>query len=212
MKKAFAVIFAMDGVLVDNNPVHVETWKIYADRLGFELTPEKIKNNLYGRTNTDAFRRLYNPDLTDTQCAQLSQEKEGLYREIYKHTILPVDGLINFLSEINEKLIPMVIATSAIPDNVEFITEMLGIAEYFQFVVNENHVTKGKPDPEVYLITVEKLGLPAGNCVVIEDSLSGVQAGLSAGCKVIGITTSHSPIELMHTDLIINDFTEINYE
>jgi len=206
------VIFAMDGVLVDNNPVHVETWKIYADRLGFELTPEKIKNNLYGRTNTDAFRRLYNPDLTDTQCAQLSQEKEGLYREIYKHTILPVDGLINFLSEINEKLIPMVIATSAIPDNVEFITEMLGIAEYFQFVVNENHVTKGKPDPEVYLITVEKLGLPAGNCVVIEDSLSGVQAGLSAGCKVIGITTSHSPIELMHTDLIINDFTEINYE
>ncbi len=206
------MIFAMDGVLVDNNPVHVETWKIYADRLGFELTPEKIKNNLYGRTNTDAFRRLYNPDLTDTQCAQLSQEKEGLYREIYKHTILPVDGLINFLSEINEKLIPMVIATSAIPDNVEFITEMLGIAEYFQFVVNENHVTKGKPDPEVYLITVEKLGLPAGNCVVIEDSLSGVQAGLSAGCKVIGITTSHSPIELMHTDLIINDFTEINYE
>ena len=206
------MIFAMDGVLVDNNPVHVETWKIYADRLGFELTPEKIKNDFYGRTNTDAFRRLYNPDLTDTQCVQLSQEKEALYREIYKHTIRPVDGLINFLSEINEKLISMVIATSAIPDNVEFITEMLGIAEYFQFVVNENHVTKGKPDPEVYLITVEKLGLPAGNCVVIEDSLSGVQAGLSAGCKVIGITTSHSPIELMHTDLIINDFTEINYE
>jgi len=89
---------------------------------------------------------------------------------------------------------------------------MLGIAEYFQFVVNENHVTKGKLDPEVYLITVEKFGLPAGNCVVIEDSLSGVQAGLSAGCKVIGITTSHFPLELMHTDLIINDFTEINYE
>ena len=110
------MIFDMVGVLVDNNPVHVEIWKIYADRLGFELTPEKIKNDFYGRTNTDAFRRLYNPDLTDTQCAQFSQEKEALYREIYKHTIRPVDGLINFLSEINEKLISMVIATSAIPE------------------------------------------------------------------------------------------------
>ncbi|MDA0194879.1 MAG: HAD family phosphatase [Bacteroidetes bacterium] len=212
MKKGFAVIFDMDGVLVDNNPVHVETWKIYADRLEFELTPEKIKNDLYGRTNADAFRRLYNPDLTDRQCAKLSQEKEALYREIYKETIHPVDGLIDFLSEIKEMFVPMVIATSAIPENVEFVTKMLGIADYFQFVINETHVTKGKPDPEVYLITVEKLGLPAKNCVVIEDSLSGVQAGISAGCKVVGLTTSHSAIELAHTDKVINDFTEINYE
>jgi len=212
MSSDFAVIFDMDGVLVDNNPVHVKAWSIYADKLGFELTPEKIKNDLYGRTNADAFRRLYNPDLTDWECEMLSQEKEALYREMYRPIIRPVNGLLGFLKEMIKKGIPMAIATSAIPENVDFVTEMLAIGDYFRFIINQTHVTKGKPDPEVYLIAVDKLGLPATNCIVIEDSLAGIQAGLSAGCRVVGLTTSHSKTELAHTDSVINDFTEINFE
>ncbi len=190
MNSDFAVIFDMDGVLVDNNPIHVEAWKVYSERLGFELTPEKIKNDLYGRTNVDAFRRLYRNDLTDVECQRLSQEKEALYREIYQPIIEPVKGLQEFLSEMHGYKVPMAIATSAIPENVEFVTHELGIKNYFSVVVNETHVTRGKPDPQIYLLTAKKLGFDPSRCIVIEDSLSGVKSGLAAGCKVIGLTTN----------------------
>ena len=212
MNNQFAVIFDMDGVLVDNNPVHIEAWNIFADKLGFELTPEKIRNDLYGRTNADAFRRLYRNDLTEEEYRQLSQDKEALYRDIYKPNIKPVTGLISFLESMEKNGVPMAIATSAIPENVEFVTSELNIPQYFNVVVNETHVTKGKPDPQVYLLTAEKLGFDPSNCVVIEDSLSGVQSGLAAGCKVIGLTTTHTREELSNTHLIIDDFTELSHQ
>ena len=212
MKSDFAVIFDMDGVLVDNNPIHIEAWKSYANDLGFELTPEKIKNDLYGRTNNDAFRRLYRDDLSNEEYQRLSQEKEALYRRIYKPLIEPVKGLIPFLEDMNTHGVEMAIATSAIPENVEFVTGELNIRSYFPIIVNETHITKGKPDPEVYLLTAEKLGMHPSRCVVIEDSLSGVQSGLSAGCKVIGLTTSHSEDELSHAHLVIASFNDIDFE
>jgi len=211
MSKRFAVFFDMDGVLVNNNPVHIEAWKIYAERLHFELTPEKIKNDLYGRTNADAFRRLYRDDLVEESYKILSQEKEALYREIYQPRIKPVPGLIDFLIAMKENNVPLAIATSAIPENVEFVTHELDIKGFFSVIVNEIHVTKGKPDPQVYLLTAEKLGFEPSRCVVIEDSLSGVRSGLSAGCQVIGLTTTHSKEELSHTNLVIDDFRELTY-
>ena len=202
----------MDGVIVDNNPVHVEAWKIYAERLGFELTPEKIRNDLYGRTNADAFRRLYRDDLDDPEYQRLSQEKEALYREMYKATIAPVSGLMDFLENMKVNRVPMAIATSAIPENVDFVTSELGISGYFDVIVNETHVTRGKPDPQVYLLTADKLKHRPSYCIVIEDSLSGVQSGLSAGCKVIGLTTTHSREELSDTHLVTENFTSLNFD
>ena len=212
MKSEFAVIFDMDGVLVDNNPVHVEAWKVYADRLGFELTEKKIRNDLYGRTNADAFRRLYRDDLTEAEYKLLSQEKEALYREMYLPTIKEVPGLQLFLDAMKSYNVQMAIATSAIPENVDFVTKQLNIASYFNVVVNETHVTKGKPDPQVYTLTAKKLGYDPANCVVIEDSMSGVLSGLAAGCKVIGLTTTHDRDELSNTHLIIDDFKDLNFE
>ncbi|MEQ9424022.1 MAG: HAD family phosphatase [Cyclobacteriaceae bacterium] len=212
MKNNFAVIFDMDGVLVDNNHVHIEAWKIFADKLGFELTPEKIKNDIFGRTNSDAFKRLYDPNLTNEELKKLSQEKEALYREIYRPQIKPVKGLIEFLNELKRHSIPMAIATSAIEENVEFVTSELGISSYFKVVINESHVTKGKPDPQVYLMAASQLGFEPADCIVIEDSLSGVQAGLNAGCKVIGLTTSHSSGELASTQLVSDDFSPLTFE
>ena len=212
MSNNFAVIFDMDGVLVDNNPVHIEVWKMLSEKLNFELTPEKIRNDLYGRTNADAFRRLYRDDLPDEEYIKLSQDKEALYRKIYQPQIKPVPGLIEFLNTLKENNVPMAIATSAIPENVEFVTRELDIGGYFSVIVNETHVTKGKPDPQVYLLTAEKLGFKPSRCIVIEDSLSGVESGLSAGCKVIGLTTTHTKEELSNTDLVVDDFKGLNYD
>lgn len=202
----------MDGVLVDNNPVHVEAWNVYAKQLGFELTPEKIRNDLYGRTNADAFRRLYRDDLSEAEYKRLSQEKEALYRDIYQPIMKPVSGLLNFLEAMAENNVPMAIATSAIPENVEFVTQELDIKNYFQVIVNETHVTKGKPDPQVYLLTAEKIGLDPSRCFVIEDSLSGVESGVAAGCIVIGLTTTHTREELSNATLVIDSFEDLDYD
>ena len=210
MQTDFAVIFDMDGVLVDNNPVHIEAWTIFSEKLGFELTPEKIRNDLYGRTNADAFRRLYRDDLTPEEYHQLSQDKEALYREIYQPIIKPVEGLIPFLQLMKDAKVPLAIATSAIPENVEFVTRELDISHFFPVVINETHVTKGKPDPQVYQLTAQKLEFDPGRCIVIEDSLSGVQSGISAGCKVIGLTTTHTKEELSHTDMVIDSFNDLD--
>ena len=116
-----------------------------------------------------------------------------------------------FLSDLRDNHVPMAIATSAIPENVEFVTRELDIKDYFHLATNETHVTRSKPDPEVYLLTADRLGFDPCKCFVIEDSLSGVQAGLSAGCKVIGLTTSHTKEELNNTDLVIDSFEDVDY-
>jgi HAD superfamily hydrolase (TIGR01509 family) len=105
--------------------------------------------------------------------------------------------------------IPKAIATSAPRANVDFTLEKTGTGKYFKTILDEAFVSKGKPDPEIYLLTAKAVGLPPQNCIVIEDSLSGVKAGKGAGCKVIGITTTHTREELSDTDLIIDNFQNL---
>jgi beta-phosphoglucomutase len=106
--------------------------------------------------------------------------------------------------------IPRAIATSAPRANVDFTLEKTGTAKYFQVILDESFVSKGKPDPEIYLKTAAALKFTPGNCVVFEDSLSGVKAGKAAGCKVVGVTTTHSRQELAETDLVIDNFEDLD--
>jgi HAD superfamily hydrolase (TIGR01509 family) len=116
---------------------------------------------------------------------------------------------MDFLEELESAGIQKAIATSAPRANVDFTLRYTQTEKYFRVILDEAFVTRGKPDPEIYLKTAAALGYTPAQCVVIEDSLSGVRAGKSAGCKVIGITTTHTPQELAETDLIIPDFSSL---
>jgi beta-phosphoglucomutase-like phosphatase (HAD superfamily) len=106
--------------------------------------------------------------------------------------------------------IPRAVATSAPPENVDFILDTIGIRKYFPTILDERMVTLGKPNPEIYIKTAKALGLPNDKCIVIEDSISGITAGRKSGSKVIGITTTHSPEELFETNLVIQDFNDLD--
>lgn len=209
MASTHAFIFDMDGVLIDSNPFHKISLIQFCKKYGYDLSEEHLREKIYGRTNKDWIPNVFGP-LPFDQIMAYQDEKEALFREIYKNDIHEVAGLTAFLKKLDEQGIPRAIATSAPRANVDFTLEKTGTVSFFPVILDESFVTRGKPDPEIYTKTVKALGMQPGNCVVFEDSLSGVAAGKAAGCKVVGITTTHTPEELFETDLVINDFRDLD--
>ena len=205
----YAIIFDMDGVLVDSNPYHKIALNQFCAKYGYHLTEEGLRNKIYGRTNKEWITNLFGV-LPSDQLAQYGEEKEALYRELFDKDIQPVSGLIDFLRLLDKHSIPRAIGTSAPRSNVDFTLLKTGIQNFFSIILDESHVTHGKPSPEIYLNVAKKLGLPPQRCVVFEDSLSGVISAKRAGTKVVGITTTHTAQELSETDFIINDFKNLD--
>lgn len=206
---SFAVIFDMDGVIVDTNPAHKITIQQFCADHGIQLNELTFQHKIYGRTNRDWITNVFG-EITEEQRDAYAYEKEALFRKMY--TPVPVTGLIDFLDMLVANKIPRAIATSAPPENVDFILDKIGIRKYFDVILDERNVTVGKPNPEIYLKTAKVLGLPNNQCIVIEDSLSGITAARKSGSKVIGITTTHTPAELAETNLVINDFNDLSLQ
>jgi HAD superfamily hydrolase (TIGR01509 family) len=119
---------------------------------------------------------------------------------------------VKFLKHLNDNNIKVAVASSAPKVNLEFILRRLEIEKYFDALVYEDIIINGKPDPEIYLKAASLIGNEPERCIVIEDALSGIQSGLSAGMKVIGMTTVHTKEQLNHTNLVIDDFEGLTIE
>jgi beta-phosphoglucomutase len=211
MSHSFAVIFDMDGVIVHSNPYHKTALQQFARKYGYQLSERELKEKVYGRTNKQWLTNLFGK-LSENKLSEYANEKEALFRDLYKDDIKPVKGLKNFLELLVQNNIPKAIGTSAPYANVEFTLKRTDLEKYFSIILDDTYVTNGKPDPEIYIKVAKALGLPNDQCIVIEDSLSGVAAGKSAGSKVIGITTTHTKEELAEADLVIDDFGELTLE
>ncbi len=207
----FAVIFDMDGVIVDSNPWHKVSLREFCEQHGFHLTDQYLKEHIFGRANKDWLPALFGK-LSESRIREYSGEKEALFREIYRDQITPISGLIPFLEALEDHHIPKAIATSAPRDNVTFTLEKTGTSKFFDVILDESHISNGKPDPEIYLKTAARLNYRPEKCIVFEDSLSGVESAYRAGCKVIGITTTHTTDEFINTVRVIDDFTQLQIE
>ena len=204
-----AVLFDMDGVIVDNLPYHVEAWLLFCERNGIPLTKEVFYKELNGMNSKDTFEWFYKKEMTRAEVEVLEEEKELLYREFYAAHRKPAEGLLIFLTELRSRGIKTALATSAGPGNIDFIVDGLGIRDQFDAIIGGAEVTKGKPDPEIYLRAAGLVHASPEDCWVIEDSLQGIEAGLSAGMNVVGMTTSHSSEELSHTHVTSPDFVDL---
>jgi beta-phosphoglucomutase family hydrolase len=202
----FAVLFDMDGVIVDSNPFHKIAFEQFLARYQISLTDEELKAHVYGKTNKEGMPYIFKKELSSAELEERAEEKEALFREIYRKDIQPVKGLVPFLQMLKAQGIPTAVGTSAPTANLHFILDSLQLKPYFNALLDSTYVTHGKPDPEIYLKSARELGVEPKHCLVIEDSLAGVQAGLNAGMKVMGITTTHTAEELGNTHLIIQDF------
>ena len=196
----------MDGVIVDTNPYHKISLKQFCEKYGYRLNEEDLISKIYGRTNNEWIRNIFGP-LPKERILELGEEKEAMFRALYKDVIKPLSGLDNFLKELEDRSIPKAIGTSAPRSNVDFVLEHTHLRKYFTTILDQSDVEHGKPNPEIYLKVAERLGFHPHQCIVFEDSLSGVESAQRAGAKVVGVTTTHSHEELAHTDLVIADFT-----
>jgi HAD superfamily hydrolase (TIGR01509 family) len=204
----YAFIFDMDGVIVDSNPTHKIALKQFCKEHGYDLSENDLREKIYGRTNRDWLLNLFG-QLDDETIRRYADEKEALFRRLYTD-IKPLDGLVSFLDALDALKISPAIATSAPRANVDFTLKKTNTERYFGTILDDSFVTEGKPNPQIYLKTAQAMGFDPARCIVFEDSLSGVKAGKNAGCKVVGITTTHSHEELAETDFIIEDFVGLD--
>lgn len=199
----------MDGVIVDSNPFHKIALKQFCKKHGRDLSEEELREKIYGRRNQDWLKNVFGP-LDSGKMKAFADEKEALFRELYDKDVRAVDGLPEFLQRLDELGIPRAIATSAPGANVDFTLEKTGVGRHFTTILDDSFVSHGKPHPEVYQKAAAALKYDPARCVVFEDSLAGVEAGKKAGCKVVGITTTHTSEELKDTDLVIDNFVELD--
>ncbi|MFD2874328.1 HAD family hydrolase [Mucilaginibacter ximonensis] len=210
--KQFAAIFDMDGTMVDNTPYHYKTWQaLYEKYDKGELSNQTYKAQISGVPIVDTMRGLF-PDADEITLTSLVSEKEKLYQQIYAPFIAPVNGLENMLIELKNSGIKLAMASSATVDDINFVLEHVPVRQYFDVIIDGNRVSKGKPNPQIFLKAAADLNMRPEDCVVFEDSIAGIKAGNAAGMKVIGVTTAHGAAQLQPTNLTINDYTELNMQ
>ena len=204
-----ALIFDMDGVIVDSNPLHRQAWTAYNRRFGIE-TDETMHQRMYGKRNDEIVRDFFGADLDAEQVAGHGAAKESLYREmmapVLRESLVP--GVAEFLSRYRD--LPIGMATNAEPPNVEFLLDNTALRPFFRAVVNGHQVSRPKPEPEIYLKVAELLGMTPSDCIVFEDSQAGVQAARGAGARVVGILTTHAVLK--NVDLSVDDFCSAELE
>jgi beta-phosphoglucomutase len=205
-------IFDMDGTLVDNMMIHHKAWQIKLKELGLDYTLEEVRQTIHGK-NEEILARLFGEKYTPAQRRQFAEEKEAAYREVSKQDLYAISGLDNFLNQALLQKIPMGIGTAAPPENVTHGLGVMQIEKYFQSVVDAAQVTKGKPDPEVFLRVAHRINVTIERCLVFEDSPVGVATALNAGCNAVVITTTHTKEEFAHFPNVkkfIRDYSEIS--
>lgn len=209
------VLFDFNGTLFFDSSKHLKAWQIFLkDRLGIELSDEEGRKSVLGRSNHELISRYFGADLDKRTKEQLAFDKEDLYRSLCrsdKETFHLVRGAEEYFAHLKENGIPFTLATGSEIHNVRFYLDELGMDKWFSLddIVWDDGVIPGKPDPTLYLRAAEKLGVRASECLVFEDSRSGVGAARNANAYAIVqlLEKDGDPI-YEGTALTVRDFTD----
>lgn len=207
-----AIIFDMDGTMVDNMMTHHLGWQKTLAIYGLHLSMEEVMATCHGK-NLEIIERLFPGKYNLAERQRISEEKESWYRAIFLPELKLLPGLSELLETAKQAGIPMGIGTAAPQANVDWALKHLNIGPYFQSVVHSDHVDKGKPDPEVFLKVADQLGVNATDCLVFEDSPTGAKTAQNAGMKAIILLTTHRKEEFSDNRNVVQfmpDYTEID--
>ena len=206
---ATALLFDMDGVIVDSTALHTEAWRVYLRELGMDV--EDIEGRMLGKHNADLVRDFFaGHELSPETIYHHGARKEAMYREmlrpVWEHHLVP--GVVDFIRRHRQQ--PMAVGSNAEPANVKLVLELAGIRECFGAIVDGHQVSRPKPHPDVYLLAADLLGVHPERCIVFEDSATGIEAALAADMRVVGVTTTMST--LRGADLLISNFLDSELE
>lgn len=185
-----AVIFDMDGVLVDSGPPHAESWRVVARQHDIDISDDLFAR-LFGRPSRDIVRIIWGEDLSDEEVARLDDEKERAYRDLVRGRVPLMPAARETLPALHEAGLLLAVATSGPPENLALVLDEGGLREFISATVTGFDVQHGKPAPDCFLLAAQRLGVPADVCVVVEDAPVGVQAAVAAGMPAIGLVGTH---------------------
>ena len=211
MYSNYAVIFDMDGVLVDTEPIHYQSWVKMAKEIGKNFSKEFFKSS-FGQQSVPILRKLVGKKVDDDLVEKWADLKEKYFREMVKDKIFPLPGVIRLINELDQLNFKLAVGSSAPPENVDLLLNALKIKDYFNIIITASEVQNGKPAPDVFIFASDKLHIVPSNCMVIEDAPVGIEAAKNAGMKCIALTTTHSYKELLTADLVIKDLSKIHVQ
>lgn len=214
-----AVIFDFNGIIVDDEPIHFELFQRVLKEEGIKLTEADYYARYLGCDDRGAFTTAYREHgraLSPSKVAQLIERKAAYYQEDIKSKMRVFPGVQTVVPHLAQKL-PLAIASGALRNEIEIILSSMGLLAHFRAIVSAEDVTRGKPDPEIFLKALAQLNaalisnppISAAECLVIEDSKEGIRGARRAGMKCLAVTNSH-PAELLdEADSIVDSLEGI---
>ena len=195
-----AVIFDIDGTIVDNMHLHAEAFAVFAERHGLPPLMPDDRARLDGRRNSEIFPILFKREVPREEWQIYEHEKESLYRELSRGRLTPMKGLHDFIARLKADRIKVALATSAPEPNVTHTLTELGLIGDFPIIVRGDQVPRGKPAPDVFLEAARRLNVAPADCLVFEDAPMGVAAAQAAGMPVVAVTTSFQAAHFRQLD------------
>ena len=208
LERRFGVIFDIDGVLLDSYKMHYECWRTIAEKHSIYVS-EKEFDSLFGRRGSEIVREIWGKDLPGEQVVAIHRQKQALYRENLQRNFPEMDGAIQLIDALAAEGFVLGIGSSAPPENVEMSLNGLGRAKSFKAVVTGSDVTRGKPDPQVFLLAAQRMGLKPADCAVIEDAVAGIAAALAGGMTAIALAGTAPAESLTMADLVVTSLRQL---
>lgn len=205
---AKAVIWDMDGVIVDSGPFHLKSWQYAFKKKGVEFLTADFQQN-FGRRNDAIVRTVLGP-VSDEVVSEVANSKEEFFRDQIRHHIRAFPGAVTLIRELARHKFMMAIASSAPMENIDLILTGLEIQDCFQVIVTGREVAESKPSPLIFLKAAEKLGVSAPEAVVFEDAIAGVEAAKRAGMKCVAITNTNAARALTKADLVVDSLENMD--
>jgi beta-phosphoglucomutase len=205
-----AVIWDLDGVIIDSADEHRRAWQRLAREEGREMTDVDFWAT-FGKRNDDIFASLWGT-LPPEEVKALSDRKELYFRELIRDTAAPLPGAIELMRELHDSGYAQALASSTPVENIQLISDVLALKRYLTILVSGETVARGKPAPDIFLKAAAELHMDPKTCVVIEDAVAGVEAAHAAEMRCIAVAGNRDLPELRKAELMVKDLTEVDVE
>lgn len=205
-----AVLWDMDGVIVDTYQGHYSSWLQTLAEVGLPFNEDMFRKT-FGMNNRLILNTVFGRTLEEDIIQKISTRKEVIFLQNIKGMVQPLPGVLDWLQRFKGMGVKQAVASSAPQENIDALLDELRVRSYFQAEAAGSSL-KGKPDPAVFLLAAKLLGVDPQHCLVIEDSIAGVEAAKRAGCRCLAVLTTNSAAELEKADLIVQDLSEFSKE
>ncbi|MDP2680112.1 MAG: HAD family phosphatase [Rhodoferax sp.] len=206
-----ALIFDMDGTMIDSMGYHAQSWALFADQHGLHIEIDDLMRRTTGRTGAECMRELFQRDLANDEACALIAQKEQLYRELFGPVFAEVAGFKSFYAQALARDLKLGVGTAGDQHNIAFAMSHLQLAPLPKAIVGGDEGHPGKPEPAIFLEVARQMNASAAGCIVFEDAPFGIEAARRAGMQAVAICSTHTPAQLAgpHVIATVRDYHEL---